>query len=155
MNANLQQPTPTSIKDWLKAATGKIANCGIKTARLDCELILAHQLGVDRTFLHAHSDDKLGNRIINGADKNLGLRLNRFPLAYILKCKEFYGRVFKVSEDTLIPRPETEEIIESLKRLFDNGLLAQPNNIRLVDIGSGCGVIGITTKLEFPELEVT
>lgn len=75
-------------------------------------------------------------------------RTNRLPLAYITGTKEFFGRDFTVNPHVLIPRPETETLIELLA-----GLPA-PNNTRLIDVGTGSGVISITAKLEHPSWTV-
>lgn len=121
---------------------------GIPTALLDAELILAHTLRQSRTWLHAHGDDEIDPRRLEIATARLDLRKERVPLAYILGYKEFYGRQFKVTPAVLIPRPESEVIIDSIKEYWDE----KPG--RLLDVGTGSGCIGITAKLELP-LEVT
>ena len=99
-----------------------------------------------RTYLHAHPDDEIDPRRVDIAEARLNLRLDRVPLAYILGYKEFYGRKFKVSPQVLVPRPESEAIIELLKKFNASG--------RLIDIGTGSGCLGITAKLELPQLDV-
>jgi release factor glutamine methyltransferase len=155
MNANSQQPTPKSIKSWLDNATTQLTDCGINSARLDAELILSDTLGQDRTFLHAHSDETLKPEVLSRAQTNLQLRIKRVPIAYISGQKEFYGRIFGVTTDTLIPRPESEDVIESLKRVVDDGIINLDKKPILVDIGTGCGILGITAKLEYPSFDVT
>ena len=88
----------------------------IPSALLDAELILAETLRKPRTYLHAHPDDEIDPRRVDIAEARLNLRLDRVPLAYILGYKEFYGRKFKVSPQVLVPRPESEAIIELLKK---------------------------------------
>lgn len=151
----MQRPTPQTAKDWLANATDSLSKQGIDSARLDAELILAHTLGQNRTFLHAHSDESLDGNILSNANKQLELRIKRVPIAYIHGKKEFYGREFNVTTATLIPRPESEEVINSLKELFISEQLDINNRLKLVDVGTGCGALGITAKLEFPQLEVT
>ena len=155
MNVNSQPLVPTSVKNWLDYATGQLIVCDIDSASLDAELILANELGVDRTYLHAHYDDLIDKKIIFNANNKLSQRLKRIPLAYIYSQKEFYGRNFQVSTDTLIPRPESEQMIECLKELFTASKLNISNSLKLIDIGTGCGALGITAKLEFPTLRVT
>lgn len=121
---------------------------GIDSALLDAELILAHTLRQSRTWLHAHGEELIDPRRLEIATARLDLRKERVPLAYILGYKEFYGRQFKVTPSVLIPRPESEAIIESLKEYWDD----KPG--RLLDVGTGSGCIGITAKLELP-LDVT
>jgi len=144
------------INEWLEEATRQLAKASINSARLDAELILAHALQKDRTYLHAHSDDLLELTVQQKADAQLTRRLKYTPIAYIVGFKEFYGRRFSVTTNTLIPRPESEAIIDNLKELIDSSLMpAVGKRLRLIDVGTGSGCLGITAKLEFPELKVT
>lgn len=155
MNENSPQHPP-AISSWIQSATIQLAGAGIGSAKLDAEIILAHTLRKGRTFLHAHGDDALTARQAEIADARLRLRLDRTPVAYIVGHKEFYGRLFKVTPATLIPRPETEMMITLLKELLPAGVsLLRDSPKKLVDIGTGSGILGITAKLEFPECEVT
>lgn len=155
MSANLPPKTP-AINSWIKDATVQLVGAGISSAKLDAEIILAHTLRKSRTFLHAHSDEFLTDRQLEIADARLQLRLDRTPVAYIIGHKEFYGRSFRVTPATLIPRPESETIITLLKELLpaSHSLLGDFPK-KLVDVGTGSGCLGITAKLEIPELDVT
>ena len=113
--------------------------------RLDAVLILAHSLGKDRTFLHAHPEFDLSDAVLAKINAAVARRALGEPLAYILGFKEFYGRNFTVTHDTLIPRPETEALIEVIKSL-------KPRKI--LDVGTGSGCIAVTLALELPETEV-
>lgn len=155
MNVNSQPPAP-AIKSWLDGASQQLSALGIASARLDAEIILAHTLRKSRTYLHAHLDEKLDARTNEIADARLALRVDRVPIAYIVGHKEFYGRQFAVTTATLIPRPESEELIETLKRVVPQNLtLFNDTRLRLIDVGTGSGCLGITAKLELPELDVT
>lgn len=155
MNANLP-PKALVIKDWLRDAANQLTAIGIASAKLDVEIILAHTLRQNRTYLHAHDDELLSARHREIADARLQLRLDRTPIAYIVGHKEFYGRLFKVNPATLIPRPESETIITLLKELTAQTTITLDSAVtRLVDVGTGSGCLGITAKLEIPELEVT
>ncbi|HRQ86592.1 MAG TPA: peptide chain release factor N(5)-glutamine methyltransferase [Candidatus Saccharibacteria bacterium] len=138
---------------WIAHATKQLISAGITSAQLDSELILAHTLRKNRTYLHAHPDEKLGERHQQIADARLSLRLDRVPVAYIVGHKEFYGRRFRVTPATLIPRPESEVLID----LLHEGIkfLAKDSPHRLADVGTGSGCLGITAKLEYPDLLVT
>lgn len=152
MSANSLPQTP-AINGWLRAAAAEMSALGIDSARLDAEIILAHTLRKPRTFLHAHGDEPLSLREYEVANARLQLRLDRVPIAYIIGHKEFYGRSFRVTTATLIPRPESEVMIELLDEL-----LKQPGSLAyktLVDVGTGSGCLGITAKLEHPDLSVT
>ncbi len=156
MNAN-SQPKMPAISEWLKDTTHRLKYADIPSARLDAELILAHTLRKSRTYLHAHIDQQLTERELEIAEARIALRIDRVPVAYIIGHKEFYGRVFHVTTATLIPRPESEAMIDLLKELVAGTpprLLGSPP-LRLIDIGTGSGCLGITAKLEVPELDVT
>ncbi len=145
----MKKSSITPIRIWLRDAAEQLASAGIPSALLDAEIILAHTLRKSRTWLHAHDDEILTPRELEIAGARLDLRLDRTPIAYIIGHKEFYGRLFKVSPSVLIPRPESETIIELLKNLCDG------SRQTLIDVGTGSGCLGITAKLEHPELEVT
>jgi release factor glutamine methyltransferase len=155
MNANLPLKA-LAIKDWLRHAASQLTEVGISSAKLDAEIILAHTLRQSRTFIHAHDDEILSPRQQEIADARLQLRLDRTPIAYIVGHKEFYGRLFRVNPSTLIPRPESETIITLLKELTSQTAIPLDKTpVRLVDVGTGTGCLGITAKLEIPELEVS
>jgi len=130
-----------NVSSWLKRTATSSS-----VARLDYELILAHALGKERVFLYAHPEYELGETEERSADEMLARRAQHEALAYILGYKEFYGRRFEVTSDVLIPRPESEEIINLAKEL-------KPHKI--LDIGTGSGCLAITMKLECPDVEVT
>lgn len=145
-----------TIAQWLSIATHQLLEARIPSARLDAELLLAHTIRKPRTWLHGHNDDRLDSRQLEIARARLDLRLDRVPVAYIIGHKEFYGHRFKVTTATLIPRPESEALIELLEEaLPKNERLIAERPLRLVDIGTGSGCLGVTAKLQHPELEVT
>ena len=143
-----------AINTWLIAASEQLREVDIASSRLDAEIILAHTLRKGRTYLHAHGDELLDARHQEVAGARLALRLDRVPLAYIIGHKEFYGRRFKVTTATLIPRPESEDIITVVKKLIPP-TIAHSTPTKLIDVGTGSGCLGITLKLELPELDVT
>lgn len=150
MNVNSKQTTATqTVNLWLFAATEALKAAEIPTPRLDAELILAHAQKVNRTWLIAHQNDNITDlKVLDNASKLLAKRIRRVPIAYLTNHKEFYNRSFFVNESVLIPRPESEMIIELLKDLVTT-------DQRLLDVGTGSGALGITAKLEFPALSVT
>lgn len=159
MNANSKQPAPTTISDWLTWAAKEFERANIMSARLDAELLLCHMLGVDRAWLIAHSSDSLARAALSqkGGTRRQGLReygeklvlqrLKHQPIAYLTGKKDFYGREFIVTPDVLIPRPETETMIELLT-------LPAESSKNLIDVGTGSGAIAVTSKLAFPHLAV-
>lgn len=145
-----------TISQWLRIAAQQLHDAHIPTARLDAELLLAHTLRKPRTWLHSHNDEVLDSRQLEIARARLDLRLDRVPVAYIVGHKEFYGRSFKVTTATLIPRPESETLIDLFKEsLPSTERRMETPPLRLVDVGAGSGILGITAKLIAPELDVT
>ena len=143
------------IHQWIDDATAQLEAVGIPSARLDAEIILAHTLRKSRTWLHAYRDETISPRDLDIANTRLDLRADRVPIAYIIGHKEFYGRRFHVTPSTLIPRPESESIIE-LGTIYipkNQPLIAE--NPRCIDVGTGSGVLGITLKRLFSLLDVT
>lgn len=136
------------VAAWLDEISNKLADSMVPSARLDAEIILAHTLGKPRTWLHAHGGDELDPRRRDIADARAQLRLERVPIAYIIGHKEFYGRRFRVTPDTLIPRPESEALITLAKKHATEAR-------RAIDVGTGSGCLGITLALELPQLDMT
>lgn len=138
-----------TIDTWIKNAAATLQGETITSARLDAEIILAHTLRKSRTWLHAHGDDDIDQRLYEIAETRVMLRKDRVPIAYIVGHKEFYGRRYKVTPATLVPRPESEVLITLLKDIPVH------SDMQLVDVGTGSGCLGITAKLECPELQVS
>lgn len=144
------------ISNWLHQAATQLITEGVPSARLDAEIILAHTLRKSRTYLHAHSDDILSDRHVEVAEARLRLRLDRTPIAYIIGHKEFYGRMFRVTPATLIPRPESETIITITREIAQSQQsLFSSTPTKVVDVGTGSGCLGISIKLELPETDVS
>lgn len=144
-----------TIDAWIRDATNQLADAMLPSPRLDAEIILAHTIRRSRTYLHAHGDEELSLRTEDIANARIDLRKDRVPVAYIIGHKEFYGRRFQVNPSVLIPRPESEQLLTLLHQLLPNTApLAGIATKKLVDIGTGSGCLGITAKLQFPELQV-
>jgi release factor glutamine methyltransferase len=145
-----------TIAEWIRQAANELADDMLPSPRLDAEIILAHTLKHPRTYLHAHNDDEISPRDEDIANARVELRKDRVPVAYIIGHKDFYGRRFTVTPATLIPRPESEQLITMLKSLLPSSS-ALPGIVapKLVDVGTGSGCLGITAKLEIPELDVS
>lgn len=143
-----------TVRDWIQAARRTLTAAGIDSALLDAEVLLAHALGVERSWLFAHPSEALLDAA--RADGYLSRRANREPLAYIVGYREFFGRRFVVRPGVLIPRQETELLVEmglELARVLTAEFHSEP--LRVLDLGTGSGAIGITLKLQNPALEVT
>ena len=149
-NALMRHSTssPTSVDTWLAAAAAQLQTAGIASSRLDSELLLSHVLQRPRHWLHAHSDSVLSRAQQMQVEQLLARRLRHEPLAYLVRHKEFYGRDFVVSPAVLVPRPETEQMISLLLQLI------QPTQRTIADVGTGSGILAITTQLELPQCQV-
>lgn len=117
------------------------------------EILLRSCLNVDRSKLFMMMQEELPLETIEQFKEMVTEHYHGKPVQYIIGSEEFYGRSFRVTEDTLIPRPETEELVyytlEEIKRHFP-----ERKDLVLVDIGTGSGAIAITMKLENPSLQV-
>lgn len=111
----------------------------VAAPRLTAEVLLAHAVGCDRSWLYAHSDEELRELWWLHYGRYLHERIKGKPTQYITGCQEFYGREFRVTPDVLIPRPETEHSVETALAI---------GGTKILDIGTGSGAIGITLSLE-------
>jgi len=138
----------TTIAAALQRATHALGNSGCAEPRLDAELLLAYALQADRRHLHAHGDAHLTPAQQAAFAALVQRRAAREPLAYIIGHREFYGRDYDVDRRVLIPRPETEQLVE-LALAHMRSLPAGPCHV--ADIGTGSGIIAITLALEWPQ----
>ncbi|MDD6119602.1 MAG: peptide chain release factor N(5)-glutamine methyltransferase [Selenomonadaceae bacterium] len=110
---------------------------GIESPRLDAEVLLAYLLQKERIYLYVHFDEPLERAELARFHEMVKKRVQRVPVAYILGEKEFMGLTFKVTSDTLVPRPDTEVLVQAaIERLKALGRLA-----KFADIGTGTGAI--------------
>ncbi|MDF3047720.1 MAG: prmC [Candidatus Midichloriaceae bacterium] len=143
-----EQPRAYPIRKIIQSAQLELESLGISTARLDAELLLAHSLGMDRNELFLRSDEA----VCDLKFKALLHRRKQFePIAYILGYKEFWELNFKVTKDTLIPRPDSELIIEMVKSYFPNTSLPY----KILDLGTGTGCLGISLAYEYKNATAT
>ncbi len=119
-------------------------------ARLDAETLMLHLIGKNRAWLLTHQEDEFGGCKSIGYSQQIERRLAGVPIQYITGESEFYGLPFFVNCDVLIPRPETEHLVEKVLELAH--LFASP---RVVDVGTGSGAIAIALAHESPSAKVT
>lgn len=152
-----------TIDEWLREAQQTLRANGIDSAWIDAILMLEYSLNIDRAFILANPERKLTSENVAKLNNVFSRRLRHEPIAYIRGFCEFYGYNFLVNSHVLIPRPESENFINALKTLYANkvNIKLSPkkhshSNVSwsIADIGTGCGALGITAKLELPNLSV-
>jgi release factor glutamine methyltransferase len=137
------------IKDLLNHAS-KDLNAITATPRLDAELLLAHVLQKNRSYLHSHGDQELSSEIIAAFLELKQQRLTGKPIAYILKYKEFWSLNLEINEHVLIPRPETELLVE-----LALNMLPANEYLKVADLGTGSGAIALAIAKERPNWLIT
>lgn len=135
------------VRDELSRGAAALAQAGCDTPRLDAELLLAEALGVSRGALVTGSRDPVGSEACSRFEKLLARRLDREPVAYILGRRDFRRLTLAVDRRVLIPRPESELLVEVGIEL--------PAGARVADVGTGSGAVALALKDERPDLEVT
>jgi release factor glutamine methyltransferase len=126
----------------LAQAVRALHDAGVEPARLTAEVLLARAAGRDRTYLHTYPDEPLTELAWIHYGRWLSERISGKPLQYITRRQEFWGREFEVGPGVLIPRPETEHVIE---RALELG----PPDGPIVDVGTGSGCLAVTLALEW------
>jgi release factor glutamine methyltransferase len=132
----------------LREGTERLTAAGSETPRLDAELLLGHAIGVGRTTVVAHHEAPVGPDAARRYRADLERRAAGEPVAYLRGFKEFRGLAFQVDRRALIPRPETERLVELAeddirRRLGEPNRDASGRPIRIVDVGTGSGVIAV------------
>jgi release factor glutamine methyltransferase len=141
-----------TIREALRSAAERLELHRVSNARITAELLLAHILSVEREYLYSHDDRVLHNAELQALEDLLYDRISGTPLQYLVGRQEFYGRYFRVTPAVLIPRPETEYIIESvLETTQKKAAIRTP---RILDVGTGSVCIAITLALEMPNARV-
>lgn len=130
--------TPVTLESWLN-------NSGLP--RLEARMLLQHVLTISHSHIIAHGTQLLSNSELASLNQLCRRRLAGEPLAYLLGWREFYGRRFQVSEAVLIPRPETEHLVDAV-------LAHLPAQGTLWDLGTGSGAIAVTIACERPDAQI-
>ena len=132
------------LNEWLISAANRLSAAGVHAPKLEAQVLAGHVMLVDRTWVLTHPEHHVNELALEGL---LQRRESGEPLAYILGYREFFSRRFRVDPNVLIPRQETEILVETAL-----GFVGE--NLRVLDIGTGSGCIAITLKLERPTWEV-
>jgi release factor glutamine methyltransferase len=142
-----------TIREALQSATERLQLHHVSNARLTADLLLAHALSVEREYLYSHDDRVLTETELQALEDHLYDRISGVPLQYIVGRQEFYGRSFTVNSSVLIPRPETEYIVEAVLEI--QGTRGRPPRpLAFLDVGTGSGCIGVTLALELDGAQV-
>lgn len=140
----------------LREGAEMLAAAGSETPRLDAELLLGHAVGVGRTVVLAHPEAPVGADAAQRYRADLARRATGEPVAYLRGLKEFYGLAFEADARALIPRPETERLVELAQAevLHRLGTVARPVSapLRVVDVGTGSGAIAVALAVSLRRL---
>lgn len=145
---------PQTAGEMVKLAREFLVKKGIEEARLESELLVAHSLGVDRLKLFLQHDRPITEAEIARARELLVRRGKREPTAYLTGRRDFYGRPFQVGPGALIPRPETELLVDRAREIARSRAGAGTPLARAADFGTGSGCLAITLALEIEGLAV-
>src|SRR4051794_5418252 len=129
---------------WMQ---GDFARRGLDTPRLDADLLVAHALGVKRLTLFLDPDRPLIEAELTAIRALVARRRAHEPIAYILGEREFYGRSFVVTPDVLIPRPDTETLVDTSLAFLRKNTVVGP----VLDLCTGSGAVALTLAAECPE----
>ena len=137
-----------TLREFLRDARGRLEEAGVTEPRLESEVMLTDVLGVPRHRLYAYQDDAIPEGALDTLEEVVRRRLRREPLAYILGHREFYGVDLKVGAGVMVPRPETEMLVERallvcLERMERPGLA-------VADVGTGSGGIAVSLAMHLP-----
>jgi release factor glutamine methyltransferase len=135
----------------LVAATQRLEESGSETANLDAQVILGHVLGVERAWLFAHYDEKLNPVQTEHYAELVARRATSEPVAYLVGHREFYGLELQVDKRVLIPRPETELLVDAV---LDHIESRGDRSVKMVDVGTGSGAIALAVAANCPTVAI-
>lgn len=139
-----------TIGELINLSAGYLEEKGCSSPRLDAELLLGHVLGSDRLSLYLNFDKPLNANEVDRYRILIGQRGQRIPVAYLTGQREFYSLPLRVNEDVLIPRPETEFVVDKVLEILNPD---QPGQI--LELGTGSGAIAIALACQNPALKIT
>jgi release factor glutamine methyltransferase len=152
----MSQPAPqfssATVGAVLREGMQKLERANVPSAPLAAELLLMHALNRDRTFLYAHPEAQLDPAQLETFDSLIKKRAAGTPTQYLTGKQEFWGMDFEVTPDVLIPRPETEHLIEVV--IARIGESRRNNPLQIADVGTGSGCIAAALAKEFPNANI-
>jgi release factor glutamine methyltransferase len=138
------------LRATLQAGLQYLLERHVPSAQLAAELLLMHVLGCDRGYLHAHPERELSAESAELYMQLIAERATGKPTQYITGHQEFWGLDFEVTPEVLIPRPETEHLVETVLDLAQRQGMKKDARLRLADVGTGSGCIALALAHEFP-----
>jgi len=139
------------VDELVEEGASRLDAAGIPSARLDAEVLLAEVLGVDRVAIHTRGSNDVAASAVLSYRAMLGRRAGREPLAYIVGHREFWSLEIDVTSAVLIPRPETEVVVESALGLLRGQEAPEPS---VCDVGTGSGCIAVVLACEAPQASI-
>jgi release factor glutamine methyltransferase len=138
-----------TLREALRQTSARFERHRVTSSHLNAEVLLCHLLSVEKVYLYTHDERELTAAETEKLEEFIYERISGVPIQYIVGRQEFYGRYFIVNPSVLIPRPETEFIVEA-------ALEFKPERgARIIDVGTGSGCVGVTLALEVPDSKVT
>jgi len=137
-----------TIRRILKVSSEYLAQKQIESPRLSAEILLAHQLKIKRIDLYLDLERPLNENELSGYRSLIRRRINREPIQYITGTQEFWSLEFKVTPDVMIPRPESELLVEETISLLKHSGIDNDDQIEVLDIGTGSGALCISIAKE-------
>jgi release factor glutamine methyltransferase len=138
------------LRDTLQSGLTALLEQDVPSAQLAAELLLMHVLSCDRGYLHSHPEIDIPDEAADRYFRMVAERATGKPTQYITGHQEFWGLDFEVTPDVLIPRPETEHLVEAVVDLSRHARVP----LRLVDVGTGSGCIALALASELPQAEI-
>ena len=142
------------LKAALTAAVERLEAAEIGSPRLNAETLMMFVLGVNRAYLYAHPELELNPEEQSHYDEVIAQRATGMPSQYITGHQEFWGLDFVVTPAVLIPRPETEHLVETVLELVARAQRAAAARLRIVDVGTGSGCVALALANELPFAEI-
>jgi release factor glutamine methyltransferase len=144
-----------TLREILTSAVSRLTAANTPSPRMNAELLLMFTLECDRAYLHAHPERDLNAAEQGRYEEALAERARGVPAQYITGHQEFWGMDLIVTPAVLIPRPETEHLVETVLRLASAGEGTRPTStLRMVDAGTGSGCIALALAKELPRAEI-
>ena len=137
------------LKELYTSGKNRLIQSGIENPELEASLLLSRTLGINITDIYAHPEKEINSGKVGEFNQMLQRRIKREPIAYILGEREFYSRSFIVTAQVLIPRPETEILVEEALAILQD--ISSPS---MIDIGTGSGCIAVTVACECENAKV-